>query len=452
MNPRPKLIWQFYPFYLLISLLSFACVLFVARDAFFSSHTAADSSGWLTGRVFMWALATALLTTAASVAVIMHISRSLEKTREGARRFAEGDLGFRLDVPQSAELGGLAETLNRMAAQLNERITTINRQRNEQDAILGSMAEGVIAVDKNAAILQLNNAAATLLDATPESIIGRPLPELMRNRNLLQLIETTLEEGIPSEGEIAIHGRIDRSLEIHCTALKNPDGASIGALIVLNDITRLRRLEGVRRDFVANVSHELKTPLTSIKGFVETLQDGALDQPLEARRFCAIIAKQVDRLQAIIEDLLSLSRIEQEVEDGQVVLKEGKLRDVLTSAAQCCELQAAEKNISVNIDVIPNGPRVLMIRFLNRWRSTLSTMPLNTATPVKMLRCGSIQRKRIGLFNLLIRAAESSNRIFRAFSSDFTVWIKPAAEKSGEPDWDWPSLNISSRRMADISP
>jgi two-component system, OmpR family, phosphate regulon sensor histidine kinase PhoR len=353
MNPRPKLIWQFYPFYLLISLLSFACVLFVARDAFFSSHTAADSSGWLTGRVFMWALATALLTTAASVAVIMHISRSLEKTREGARRFAEGDLGFRLDVPQSAELGGLAETLNRMAAQLNERITTINRQRNEQDAILGSMAEGVIAVDKNAAILQLNNAAATLLDATPESIIGRPLPELMRNRNLLQLIETTLEEGIPSEGEIAIHGRIDRSLEIHCTALKNPDGASIGALIVLNDITRLRRLEGVRRDFVANVSHELKTPLTSIKGFVETLQDGALDQPLEARRFCAIIAKQVDRLQAIIEDLLSLSRIEQEVEDGQVVLKEGKLRDVLTSAAQCCELQAAEKNISVNIECNP---------------------------------------------------------------------------------------------------
>jgi len=354
MNPRPKLIWQFYPFYLLISLLSFACVLFVARDAFFTSHISSDSGGWLTGRVFMLGLATALLTTAASVAVIMHISRSLEKTREGARRFAEGDLGFRLDVPQSAELGGLAETLNRMAAQLNERITTINQQRSEQDAILGSMAEGVIAVDKDIAILQLNNAAANLLESAPESVIGRPLPELVRNRDLLQLIETTLEDGIPSEGEIVFHGRKEHSLEIHCTALKNPDGASIGALIVLNDITRLRRLERVRRDFVANVSHELKTPLTSIKGFVETLQDGALDQPEEARRFCAIIAKQVDRLQAIIEDLLSLSRIEQEVEEGLVVLKEGKLRDVLTSAAQCCELQAAEKNISISIECNPD--------------------------------------------------------------------------------------------------
>jgi len=337
MSPRQKLLGKLFPYFLLILLMAVFSALFV-------THATITKYNIIAGLII------AFLATSACFALIWPINKTLEKTREGARRFAQGDLEFRLDVPESEELGGLAETLNQMAAQLDERISTINRQRNEQQAILGSMVEGVIAVDAASSILLTNQAAALLLGSQPDSLIGRTMHEVIRNRDLLQLIDQALDEGTPTEGEIVLHGATERSLQVHCTGLRSTEGQSIGALIVLNDITRLRRLERVRRDFVANVSHELKTPLTSIKGFVETLLDGALEQPEEAKRFCTIISKQVDRLQAIIEDLLSLSRIEQEVEQGQISLKNCQLLHVLASAVQCVELQASEKNITVALD------------------------------------------------------------------------------------------------------
>jgi len=341
MTPRRKLLWKLFPYYLLLSLITVFCVILIT-----------DSS--LNPQRFILCLTVATGAALVNFAFIWRINRTLEKTREGARRFADGDLDFRLDVPQSEELGSLAETLNQMAAQLDERISTINRQRSEQDAILGSMVEGVIAVDTSSSILLVNQAATRFIDTQTESLIGRSLHEVIRNRNMQQLVDRALEDGTPTEGEIVLYGPTERSMQIHCTALHSTDGDNIGALIVLNDITRLRRLERVRRDFVANVSHELKTPLTSIKGFVETLLDGALEQPEEARRFCTIISKQVERLQAIIEDLLSLSRIEQEVERGQIDLKPNRISDVLISAVQCVELQAAEKNIRVKVDCQPD--------------------------------------------------------------------------------------------------
>jgi len=119
---------------------------------------------------------------------------------------------------------------------------------------------------------------------------------------------------------------------------------------VLNDITNLRRLEGVRRDFVANVSHELKTPLTSIKGFAETLHDGALNDPEGSKKFCRIITKQVDRLQSIIDDLLSLSRIEQEADGAHLSFSVCSLYDVLENASQCVQHQASVKDIKIHVE------------------------------------------------------------------------------------------------------
>jgi two-component system phosphate regulon sensor histidine kinase PhoR len=121
----------------------------------------------------------------------------------------------------------------------------------------------------------------------------------------------------------------------------------IGTLVVFNDVTHFRRLENMRRDFVANVSHEIKTPLTAIKGFVETLHQGSVDNPEEADRFLGIINKHVDRLSAIIEDLLSLSRIEQEDEGKIIKLEEGYVNDVFQSAIQICRSKAEEKNITI---------------------------------------------------------------------------------------------------------
>jgi len=360
MNPRRRLLWKFTPFYAALFIIALTALLIIAGESTLnvvqSNQTTVPSSAihWPTTRVLILSLLFSAIIAGVGGGVIWRISQSIEKTREGAKRFADGDLSFRLDIPLSAEFGGLSETLNQMAAQLNERISTINEQRLSLDVILGSMVEGVIAVDENTSILQMNRAASELLSVQSELTIGRRLPEIVRNRELFQLVDQALQEGVQAEGEITLHDPAERSLQVHCSALRNSSGAGIGALVVLNDITRLRRLERVRRDFVANVSHELKTPLTSIKGFVETLQDGALDEPEEARRFCGIIAKQVDRLQAIIEDLLSLSRIEQDAEQEQMPLTQSSLFDMLSTAIQSCAIQASEKNISIQMECYPS--------------------------------------------------------------------------------------------------
>jgi len=127
-------------------------------------------------------------------------------------------------------------------------------------------------------------------------------------------------------------------------------GLSIGAVIVLNDVSRLRQLENIRRDFAANVSHELKTPITSIKGFVETLLDGAMRDAADAERFLRIIARQADRLNAIIEDLLSLSRIEKEADAADIALAVVAMRELLDTARHDCDLQATERHVRISLE------------------------------------------------------------------------------------------------------
>jgi two-component system, OmpR family, phosphate regulon sensor histidine kinase PhoR len=314
---------------------------------------AGSRDGFQTTDIFIATL-TALLTSGMTGWAICRIRDALKLIGKDAVRFADGDLTIRFSAPPSRELGDLVESLNRMTRRISERIAEVNEQHQEHEAILSSMVEGVIAVNKDADIVHLNNAAATLLGSSTEKITGRSMYEVIRNHELQQLVESSLSSELTVEGEIVLQGEKPSSLQVHSTALRNTEGDSIGALIVLNDITRLRRLERMRRDFVANVSHELKTPLTSIRGFVETLLDGTLEEPAEARRFCKIIAKQVDRLQNIIEDLLSLSRIEQHVEQGTIPLKPGKLIEVFQSATQAVAHAAAEKKATINIECEPD--------------------------------------------------------------------------------------------------
>jgi two-component system phosphate regulon sensor histidine kinase PhoR len=152
------------------------------------------------------------------------------------------------------------------------------------------------------------------------------------------------------EDDILVRGEEDRLLNLYGTALYDAANQKMGTLIVLRDVTRLRRLENVRRDFVANVSHELKTPITSIKGFVETLMDGAYDDREDADRFLEIIARQVNRLDTIIEDLLTLSRLEKGTEDQTTGLVSESVRDVLQASIQMCEKKASDKNIDVQLE------------------------------------------------------------------------------------------------------
>jgi two-component system phosphate regulon sensor histidine kinase PhoR len=277
------------------------------------------------------------------------ISRPLEEMRQGSEHFARGDLEYRLSVPDSEEMKGLAEAMNQMAAQLDDRIKAVVKQRNEFKAVLSSMVEGVIAVDMDERIINMNNAAAQMLKTSPSEAQGRSIQEVARNTALLRFVANALSSQNAFEGDIALRSDGQRILNGHGTVLHDAEGNHIGALIVLNDVTRLRKLENIRREFVANVSHEIKTPITAISGFVETLRAGSIKDPKDTERFLAIIMKHVNRLNTIIEDLLSLSRIEEKAEKEEVVLAVGRVKDVLQTAIQLCEVKAASKRINLEL-------------------------------------------------------------------------------------------------------
>ena len=317
-------------------------------------------------KIALGGMGAALLAALLSLLMARRLSKPLEEMKQAAQRFAQGDLRVKVPVPQSDELASLAEALNHMAKQLDERIGTIVRQRQEQEAVLASMVEGVMAVDHRERLLTLNQAAARLLGVDPETARLRPIPEVVRNPDLQNFVDQALASSRQVDGEIILRDNgQDRLLQARGTTLRDLQGNAFGALIVLNDVTRLRRLEQARRDFVANVSHELKTPITSIKGFVETLLDGAMQDPKDALNFLHIIAKHADRLNDIINDLLSLSRIEQDSERGKIPLSTGRIQEILHDAIQVCRDRAAAKDIRIDLDCPEelaagiNGPLLL---------------------------------------------------------------------------------------------
>jgi len=303
----------------------------------------------LTRSVILAGLFMAVLAVILSLVISRGISRPIEELRQGAERFARGELNYTLPVVHSDEIGGLAQAMNEMAVQLDDRIRTVIRQRNEQEAILASMVEGVIAVDSHEQIINLNRAAARLFRTKPEDAGGRSVHEVARNSELHRLVRQSLSSANPVEGAIELAYDGERQLQVHGTTLRDAAGQSIGAVLVLNDITRLRRLENVRSEFVANVSHELRTPVTSIKGFLETLRDGAIDSPEDARRFVDIMLRQANQLNNIIEDLLNLSRIEQGA-GGGLELSRQTVAPSLRNVVQACATVAAGKDIRLVVE------------------------------------------------------------------------------------------------------
>jgi two-component system, OmpR family, phosphate regulon sensor histidine kinase PhoR len=299
----------------------------------------------------IWAGLTILLASVMALIISRRISRPIEAMRIGAAHFARGELNYALPVPDIRELASLAESMNDMAAQLESRINTIVNQRNEYEAVLTSMIEGVIAVDAEERILSINQAAMNMLNIDPIHLKHRSLQEMIRNPELQKAVAIALKEKKSLDRDIVLHHHEDeRILNLKCCPLSSVDKAKIGALLVLNDVTRMRLLEKVRRDFVANVSHELKTPLTTIKGFVETLLNGSLiENPIESERFLGIINKHVDRINTIIEDLLSLARLERLDEKIAQRFEERDLCEIVENAIQLIHSQAEAKKIQLEL-------------------------------------------------------------------------------------------------------
>ncbi len=302
-----------------------------------------------------------LLAAGVSWAISRTISRPIDRMKETAQKFASGQLDLRVAKPPQTELADLAEALNEMARQLRDRIDTITGQRNELEAILSSMTEGVVAVDVGGHIVSINKAAAQLFSIHPEQAQGRNVEEVIRNADFQEFIRGMLNEESPSQTDITLAGPQHRQASLAGERIVRLDGASLtdskgdrgGAVVVISDMTRMRRLEEVRRDFVANVSHELRTPITSIKGFVETLLEGAFRQPQEAERFLRIIAKHSDRLNAIVEDLLSLSSLEEETQKRKITFEKTSIKPVLDSVVGMSTIKAEQKNIALELDCDP---------------------------------------------------------------------------------------------------
>jgi len=294
-------------------------------------------------------------------AVARRITAPVGDLVAAARRIASGDVAAELPATDVAELAGLGDALVRLREQLVERGLTIGRQGTQQEAVLGSMVEGVLAIDGRRRIIGINRAAADLLGVESERAAGRPLQDVIRNPELRRFALTAIDCREPVEDDLVLHGLRDRTIRLRGTALRDASGAG-GAVVVLDDVTEMQRLEHIRRDFVANVSHELKTPVSSIKGFVETLLDGAVDDPDDARRFLGIIARQSDRLAAIIEDLLALSRIEQSETTGTLPVEPLPLAGIIDTAADDCRPRAVERRIALEVDcpadlvATANGP------------------------------------------------------------------------------------------------
>jgi two-component system, OmpR family, phosphate regulon sensor histidine kinase PhoR len=282
-----------------------------------------------------------------SFLISRRIGKSLEKLKEGAERFAQGLLQAKIPLCDSMEMSRVAEAMNQMADQLEERIQTIRLQQNEQNAVFSSMTESVLALDNEEKILNFNQAAGLLFTIPLETGRGRSVQEVIRNPDLERFLKKAFENTEPIEAEIVIREEEERILQARSSLLKNAEGKRIGILIVMNDITKLKKLETIRKDFVANVSHELRTPVTSIKGFIETLKNGAVNDPSEREHFLDILLRQTDRLNAILEDLLSLSRIEQESEKDEIILETGDLKKMMGAAIQNCQKKAEEKNIRI---------------------------------------------------------------------------------------------------------
>lgn len=300
-------------------------------------------------KIIFGGLVVAVLAGGVSVLVSRRITRSITAMQAGAQRFARGDLQHRLALPATEETAALADALNHMAAEMESRIHTIVSQRNELAAVLSSMREGVMAVDRQAHIVSANPAAGDMLGVDPEDMREKGVMEIVRNLELQDFVRRALESSKPVEGDLTLHAPGRRILHAHSAPLIAADGSFMGRLIVLNDVTQLRGLENIRKEFVANVSHEIKTPLTAIKGFVETIRYGQVESMAETQGFLGIIERHVNRLNDIVNDLLTLSRLEQKDQLREINRRKVHIRNVLQTALQVCQTAADEKRMLLEL-------------------------------------------------------------------------------------------------------
>jgi two-component system phosphate regulon sensor histidine kinase PhoR len=297
-----------------------------------------------------------ILGGAASLIYSRGFSARIERLKDFSHRVSGGDFRPLPSDDTEDELTDLARALNETAAHLDRTIRTLTGERNQSSAILRSMIEGVAVIDSRERVVFCNRAFAEILNLDAARCEGRPLVELVRQADLLDLARRALTSADSLQGSLIIGTVMPRSFAVTATPVKALEPAANGAVIVLHDITELRRLERVRQDFVANVSHEFKTPLTAIQGFAETLLGGALEDEKNNRRFLEIIRDHAARLGRLTDDLLKLARIE--AGKLEVQYQPVSVAELVEGCAATTLFKASQRNIALNLSYPPELPAV----------------------------------------------------------------------------------------------
>ena len=305
----------------------------------------------------VWAVVVTLLITAGIGYFLFEtLARPIRALRTASARIAAGDLDTKLPIPEHGALRELGESMSRMAEELKTRIDEISREKNERDAIFAALSEGVVVLDAEGTIIDTNRAARRIFQIKGDPRT-RPAAALLRNEALDDFLKKLRLSGNPDEVEFTFAlPEGDKQLRVRGCPVRWNENTRQGILLVFYDMTQLRKLENFRRDFVANVSHEIKTPLTVIRGAVETLLDGALDDPGHAKRFLEIIATHSERLNSLVQDILSLSQLECRALGDECELEDATLSLVIGSAVRLEEPRAEEAGLRIVTEVIDDPP------------------------------------------------------------------------------------------------
>jgi two-component system phosphate regulon sensor histidine kinase PhoR len=271
-----------------------------------------------------------------------------------AHRMASGDLDARLYQTSRDEVGQLTLAFNHMADQLRDRVLDLGDERGRLAAVLENMADGVLITDHMGLVRLINPAAARILEADEAESIGRSFAEVARHHQLIELWQQGCNQATEQIAAVEMN-RQDTFIQIVVTPLEAGDHRD--CMVILQDLTRVHRLETVRRDFISNISHELRTPIASLKALVETLRVAALDDPPAAQRFLNRAEEEVDALTQLVQELLELSRIE----SGKVPLRltATQVEDVISLPVERFRAQAERNNLKLTIDIQPDLPLVL---------------------------------------------------------------------------------------------
>jgi two-component system phosphate regulon sensor histidine kinase PhoR len=299
---RSTMFWRLFLTFVLLLVAAFGLVGVVIYER--AEHILYDLAPDVAGTV----VAVLIVSTGAIYALARRFARPLDELTNGARRLADGEFGYQIRVSGGREHLTLAETFNAMSGRLASMFNLLEHDREQLRVILSGMVEGVIAIDDQQRMLFANDRAGELLGFDSNAAVGKGLFDLTSQQKFREIVEKGLAGTEPYREELDWKGPPPRTLAIYISRF--PGHGAPGAVVVIHDTTDVRQVERLRQDFVANVSHELKTPLAVIKSSVEALADGAAEEPDARVMFLTQVTREADRLEDLIQDLLSLARIE----------------------------------------------------------------------------------------------------------------------------------------------